>query len=390
MVNTSTVLESSLKLVPYSSRWFFFWLILIISIVTVIGNVLAIKSIIKRKQKCLQKVCIVSLALADMFSVAMFATNNLDALSRKLKTWILGEFLCHLIPMGQVLGTTASSIALLAIALDRYQNVTIAIVSQRWNPNVWKCIGVASLFLVVCSLMSAPMYVFFTLNPIRIVYTSGPQLVFEDAFLCAAIDKDKLKLYYIIMAVLVFLPIIVIFIWFYYQIAAMIWQHRKPLISANAPKLFIKRTKTVQVQRKIRTFKVIIVLMVAFTACRLPYWLFFVIRLLETISGSTIWYLHFLFISLNMLNCALNPLLYAFLSQTIYFVRKCHNFAHKVVLCCCCFSGKDIDIHQNNPFVVNCENKNDGVDKCKNPSNFRIKFHPPVYDSVLPFKEQLI
>lgn len=242
--------------------------------------------------------------------------------------------------------------------------------------------------------MSFPMYIFFTMNPIRIVYPDGPQLVFEDAFLCAAIEKDKLKLYYIIMAVLVFLPIVVIFIWFYYQIAAMVWQHRKPLISANAPKLFIKRTKTVQVQRKIRTFKVVVILMVTFIVCRLPYWLFFVVKLLETIKGSTMWYLHFGFTSLNMLNCVLNPLLYAFLNQTIFAARKCHKLFHKVALCCCCFSSKEFEeIHKNSPFVVNFENKKDGVENGKNRSNSRIKFadtHLPVYASTLPFKEQLI
>ncbi|KAJ8959780.1 hypothetical protein NQ314_006210 [Rhamnusium bicolor] len=64
---------------------------------------------------------------------------------------ILGDFLCYFIPMGQVLGTTASSFALLAIALDRYQNVTVAIISKRWNPNLWKCLLAAFLSWIVSS-----------------------------------------------------------------------------------------------------------------------------------------------------------------------------------------------------------------------------------------------
>lgn len=251
---------------------------------------------------------------------------------------------------------------------------------------------------------SYPMYIFFTLNPIQVVYPEGPKLVFKDAFLCAAIAKDKLKLYYIVLAVIVFLPIMVIFIWFYYQIAAMVWRHRKPPISKyhhskpnssnKTSKLFIKRTRTVQVQRKIRTFKVIIVLMVAFIACRLPYWLFFAIKLLETIKGSTIWYLHFTFTSLNMLSCALNPFLYAFLNQTIYAAKKCHDVAHKIILCCCGFNGKDFEeIHKNSPFVVNCTNQKNGIEKGKCVSNSKIKFADatvPMYASTFPLKEQFI
>lgn len=320
--------------------------------------------------------------------------------------------------MGQILGTTTSSVVLLLIALDRYQNVTVAIVSQRWNPSVWKCVAVAFIFLLVCTgkynqqnyilhsllwfaVASYPMYILFTLNSIQIVYPDGPELVFEDAFLCVAVEKDKLKVYYMVLAVMVFLPIIVTFIWFYYQIAAMVWRHRKPPLSKyhhskpscnKIPSVFVKRTRTVQVQRKIRTFKVIIVLMVAFVACRLPYWLFFVIKLLETMKGSTTWYLHFSFTSLNMLNCALNPFMYAFLNQTT--TRKCHDVAHKILLRCCGFNGKDFEeIHKNSPFVVNCNARKDGVEKGERVGNSKIKFADvatPVYTRTIPLKEQFI
>ncbi|KAJ8923021.1 hypothetical protein NQ315_001569 [Exocentrus adspersus] len=358
MANMSLVLDTSLELVPECSRYLFFWIILTIAVVTLVGNVFAITSIIKRKQKLLQKVCITSLALADIFSVTIFATNNLDALSRELKIWKLGEFMCHFIPMGQVLGTTASSMALLVIALDRYQNVTVAIVSQRWNPNLWTCLGVVVLCLVFCTVISYPMYVFFTHNPIQVVHTDMPEPVFEDAFLCAAIQKDKLKLYYIVTALVVFLPIVVTFTWFYYQIAVLVWRHRKPFISK-----YPLKTKTVQVQRKIRTFKVIIVLMAAFTVCRLPYWIFFVVKLVETIPGPSMWYLSFSLTALNMLSCALNPFLYPFLNQTLQVAKKCHDVASKATLYCCCFTQADFEgFRRNGPFGK------ESVGKC------RIKF----------------
>lgn len=41
-----------------------------------------------RKCKFLQKTCIISLAIADIFSVIMFATNNLETLSQTLIIWV--------------------------------------------------------------------------------------------------------------------------------------------------------------------------------------------------------------------------------------------------------------------------------------------------------------
>ncbi|KAG5877973.1 hypothetical protein JTB14_032234 [Gonioctena quinquepunctata] len=60
----------------------------------IIGNLLAIRSIVKRNTKFLQKSCIISLALTDIFSVIIFATNNIETLSNELMVWTLGDFLC--------------------------------------------------------------------------------------------------------------------------------------------------------------------------------------------------------------------------------------------------------------------------------------------------------
>ncbi|KAJ8959775.1 hypothetical protein NQ314_006205 [Rhamnusium bicolor] len=48
MVNYTYVDANSVKLIPDSSRPVFFWIILIISVVTLVGNVFAIKSVAKK------------------------------------------------------------------------------------------------------------------------------------------------------------------------------------------------------------------------------------------------------------------------------------------------------------------------------------------------------
>ncbi|KAJ8948636.1 hypothetical protein NQ318_022702 [Aromia moschata] len=377
--NHPIVLNTSLHVVPENTRKIFYWIILTISVTTLIGNVLAIWSIVKRKCKFLQKTCIVCLALADIFSSVLFATNNLETLSQPLIIWSLGEFMCYFIPMGQVLGTTASSVALLVIALDRYQNVIYAL-SKRWNPQPLTCIGVAVVLWLVCAVLSYPMYIYFQYEPINILYI-GPssfeqEPVLEPAHMCVAVIKSRLTVYYVTMAFLIFLPIVLIFFWFYYKIAALIWKHRKPLslrfhkfqkgaepedssstktteLSSTLDKTLksaIKKGKNVQVERKIRTFKIVLVLMITFTCCRLPYWSYYVVKVVGKVRGDIAWNLHFAFLALNMLNCTLNPLLYTFLNQTIRALKMLNDFMCKI--CCCCFSNAEFeDFEKDNPFL---------------------------------------
>lgn len=219
------------------------------------------------------------------------------------------------------------------------------------------------------------MYMYFQHEPINVVYVEQ-EPIFEFAYMCLAVDKSRLTVYYVTMAVLIFLPIIIVFFWFYYKIAALVWKHRKPLalrfnkaqrqseceessttkstdLSANNSKnlrLIVRKVKNVQVERKIRTFKIVLVLMVTFITCRLPYWCFYVVKLLSKFTGDVIWNLNFALISLNMINCVLNPLLYTFLNQTIHAWKLINDFMWKI--CCCCFSNTEFeDFEKDNPFA---------------------------------------
>lgn len=222
------------------------------------------------------------------------------------------------------------------------------------------------------------MYMYFQHEAVQILYlgpfSEAPEFGF--GYMCLAVDKSRLTVYYVTMAVLIFLPIVIIFFWFYYKIAALVWKHRKPLslrfnksqsqtepedssttkstdLSANTGKnlkVMVKKVKNVQVERKIRTFKIVLVLMITFISCRLPYWVFYMIKLLSALKGDAIWNVHFSLIILNMTNCVLNPLLYTFLNQTIHGLKLINDFMCKI--CCCCFSNAEFeDFEKDNPFM---------------------------------------
>lgn len=62
----------------------------------------------------------------------------------------LGELMCSIIPTCQILGVTASSASLVAIALDRYRNVVHAL-SKRWNPGLFYCLLGTTIGWLACA-----------------------------------------------------------------------------------------------------------------------------------------------------------------------------------------------------------------------------------------------
>lgn len=235
-----------------------------------------------------------------------------------------------------------------------------------------------------------------------VVHTNGTTLLFTERLsFCVALEKNDLKDYYTVIAVLVFFPIITAFIWLYYHIAALIWQHRNPLStifykreensngetstsqikssetsnkSANSIEEHLRRIKTpnrnVHVERKIRTFKIIVMLMIVFIVCRLPYHIFSILKLLHVYNEHRHWIITYVFNGLVLLNCALNPFLYTFLNATLNICLKIHKILIKdffcKVCCCCCTNAEFEEFEKENPFVI----ENSGH-QGKQPSNMR-------------------
>lgn len=234
----------------------------------------------------------------------------------------------------------------------------------------------------------------FDYYPVYLVYprNSNNQTLLERAEVCVAVNKGRLRTYYISTASVIFFPLITIFSWFYYKIAMVIWEHRTPQTSIAAepspskdnssisdantvPSHKSKPVRNVQVERKIRTFKVIIVLLLTFVMCRLPYWVYYVIRLTNDFTTSLSWNLNYTFIVLNLLNCALNPFLYTFLNQSITALEALKQLISKLLSCCCCFTISSSDLEEfekYKQFDVNIgQNKEQNFDKLKDMTNLK-------------------
>lgn len=177
----------------------------------------------------------------------------------------------------------------------------------------------------------------------------------------------------------------ILFLWMYYQIAVLVWKLRKPIsdkynsnsvtvetstgISPNEISKIsspsIRRTKSIMksnkshVEKKIRTFKIILVTMFVFFLCRMPHWIFNVLRFAMVSADKPIhWIMSYALSFLLLVNTAMNPYLYTFLSQTINYIDKFLTSLGDFIsnICCCCCSTKEFqDYESDNSFFKNMQ-----------------------------------
>jgi len=95
---------------------------------------------------------------------------------------------------------------------------------------------------------------------------------------------------------------------------------------------------TTQTKRKVRTFKVIMVLIASCFICRVPSWTYTVIQSNPNIRLAEMkwWLLQHWFTMLSLLSTALNPFLYCFLKETLDFIQGVFRFIRNIFECCCC------------------------------------------------------
>lgn len=76
------------------------------------------------------------------------------------------------------------------------------------------------------------------------------------------------------------------------------------------------------IQRKKRTLNIILILIIVFAVCRLPLWIFLLVKLHVRLEGNFWWYLQTFFSTLSYLNATIDPFLYAFLNETLSLVTS--------------------------------------------------------------------
>lgn len=184
-------------------------------------------------------------------------------------------------------------------------------------------------FLFLFLVISLPMFFFHDFFPI--VLYDEEELWQRDSALCVSLKKWEMSIYYGIASSVIYWPLFSVFVWFYYNIARLIWRHRKP-ISQPTKSCISKKEKCEN--KKIRSFKVVIFLVIPFVLCRFPYQTMFLFyKFYESGDSSyvdSLWNLYFSLTCLNVFNCGLNPFLYTYLHQTISGLQFTEKLIRKV------------------------------------------------------------
>lgn len=115
--------------------------------------------------------------------------------------------------------------------------------------------------------------------------------------------------------------------------------------------------RTVQTKRKVRTFKVIMVLIATCFIGRVPSWSYNVAQSDPNIRLDDMkwWLLQYWFTILSLFSTALNPFLYCFLNETLDFVQSVFRFIRTMFgYCCICWkpSEKKIDIKTERQEII--------------------------------------
>ncbi|XP_017778879.1 PREDICTED: uncharacterized protein LOC108564367 [Nicrophorus vespilloides] len=189
----------------------------------------------------------------------------------------------------------------------------------------------------------------------------------QQMFFCITMKKNQLLIYQICMCALVFSTLLILFVWLYYNVAKIVWRHRKPVSQYSSSTLEMSssstselttvtmKRKNVNVERKIRTFKIIITLVIVFILCRAPYWIVSICKLMDFFLERDNWVMLYSFNGLALLNCALNPFLYTFLQFTLQSISRVQNAITDFVsrICCCCISNTEFEeFETGNAFVI--------------------------------------
>lgn len=107
--------------------------------------------------------------------------------------------------------------------------------------------------------------------------------------------------------------------------------------------------RTVQSKRKVRTFKVIMVLIATCFIGRVPSWSYNVAQSDPSIRLDDMkwWLLQYWFTILSLFSTALNPFLYCFLNETLDVIQSIFRFVRNIFVYCCVFwkpSEKKMDV----------------------------------------------
>ena len=276
-------------------------------LIGMVGNSIVIFVVIRnRNMQNVTNILIANLALSDI-GLCMFSLP-IQLYYQLTDHWVFGEVLCRMIFSAFAVPMYVSTLTILLIAYDRYWLIVYPL-KERMT------IRMAMIIIVMADLtsimLSVPVMCFTSIHPVY-----DPDLDIDRKY-CVEVwpDVTARKIYSSLMFAFQFcLPLVITSL--LYQRIYIKLRHR-PLHSTNC-------------QRKQKTNKILIAIVVLFVICWLPWNVF---SLLTEVQGEMVRGAHFKFVDLilkvfAMSSACVNPFLYCWLNDN--FRKELDNIAIKL------------------------------------------------------------
>lgn len=238
------------------------------------------------------------------------------------------------------MSVVVNSILLVCISCDRYMAI-VRIVKGQWEPGKLFSLTCCVLIWAMAAGVSSPML---TLYDYQSIYIRNEPSEKGDnstvklymGHLCASEQVNGSQVledwkcwefsyslqtdnayYFSIIFSFIFAPMLITFVWLNSIVAKEIYTRSRIMREERCSSEKPISHHCIRRKRQVRLFKVILVLMVVFLLCRMPSWVYTIYKLNNFSDSNVHWVLSYSFGILVLLNCALNPYLYTFMSETI-------------------------------------------------------------------------
>ncbi|XP_070544242.1 substance-P receptor-like [Ptychodera flava] len=268
-------------------------------IVTIVGNVIVITIVFKnRSMRNVTNYYIVNLAVADLLIAAF--SEWVTLVDHLTKDWIFGSFMCKFCFTLQGVSVICSILTLTVIAGDRYFAILHPLRARITERNT----GIVVVIVwVVAILINVPIA----------IYSIYEEHVWDDGVYQSFCYEDlewessrKEDVYTMCLFILVYILPLGIMLFAYLSIGRKLWITR-------APGERIESTTVTQDKLKRKVIRMLIVVVVTFALCWLPYQIFMVwedwgpdLGIPHPIKNN----IFFFCLWLGYANSALNPLIY--------------------------------------------------------------------------------
>ncbi|XP_071965610.1 G-protein coupled receptor 54-like [Antedon mediterranea] len=294
----------------------------LITLVGIVGNTLVLYIIITNKDmRTITNQYLLHLAITDI-SLLVFCAIPMTILFFMVD-WPFGDFGCRMISYMQFVSTQVTCFLLMLVTIDRYSLIVKAVQSRN-SRSIRKARIIIVCIWIVSLLLQLPAAV---LNKVT---------VFEDgAKVCGTILRDgfQQQAYTIYTFCSIYIVPLTVIAICYVRILKVVWMRKSTSTSVSMR----NRNRKIQTKKKIRTTKIVLMLVVAFAIFWLPIHAFLLwqvfdpMSMIKMINQKLVGTTYILALCLMYFSSCVNPFIYAFSSSSfqkqfrIIFTKCCVN-----------------------------------------------------------------